>query len=286
MADFKAAVVQMRATTDIEENVRNASDLIRDAASQGADYIQTPEMTNILELNPKALFAAIEPEQDNRALHALCVLARELGVWLHVGSMSIRLEARRAANRAYLIAPTGIVTARYDKIHMFDVDLAGGESYRESKVYRPGDEAIVADLPWGRLGLSICYDLRFPQLYRRMASAGAEVLAIPASFTRQTGQAHWHVLQRARAIETGCFVIAAAQGGDHQDGRSTFGHSMIVNPWGDVIAELAHDEPGVAVADIALSEVAGARGRVPSLSNGRRFELHDESGDGALRAVS
>ena len=286
MADFTAAIVQMRATTDIERNVADVSDLIREAAAAGADYVQTPEMTNIIQLKSKALFAAIEPEQGNRALEAMRTLASDLGIWLHIGSMSIRLEAEKAANRAYLIAPSGTVVARYDKIHMFDVDLAGGESYRESKVYRPGGEAVIADLPWGKLGLSICYDLRFPHLYRQMASAGAQVLAVPAAFTRQTGQAHWHVLQRARAIETGCFVIAAAQGGDHEDGRSTFGHSLIVNPWGEVIAEIDNDKPGVALAGITLSQVTKARDNVPSLKNGRRFDLHQETMDSALRAVS
>lgn len=286
MADFKAAIVQMRATRSIDENVIAVSDLIRGAASAGANYVQTPEMTNIIELNSRGLFGTIEPEQGNRALEDLRTLAKDLGIWLHIGSMSIKLESDRAANRAYLIAPSGTVTARYDKIHMFDVDLAGGESYRESKVYRPGDEAVLVDLPWGKLGLSICYDLRFPSLYRSLASAGAQMLAVPAAFTRQTGKAHWHVLQRARAIETGCFVISAAQGGDHEDGRSTFGHSLMVNPWGEIIAELDHDEPGFALADIDLSEVIAARGRVPSLQNGRRFDLHSETSEQALRAVS
>jgi len=286
MADFKAAIVQMRATRSIDENVAAVSDLIRGAASAGANYVQTPEMTNIIELNSSGLFGTIEPEQGNRALEEFRTLARDLGIWLHIGSMSIKLESDRAANRAYLIAPSGTVTARYDKIHMFDVDLAGGESYRESKVYRPGDEAVLVDLPWGKLGLSICYDLRFPSLYRSLASAGAQMLAVPAAFTRQTGKAHWHVLQRARAIETGCFVISAAQGGDHEDGRSTFGHSLMINPWGEIIAELDHDEPGFALADIDLSEVIAARGRVPSLQNGRRFDLHSEASEQALRAVS
>lgn len=286
MADFKAAIVQMRATRSIDENVVAVSDLIRAAASAGANYVQTPEMTNIIELNSSDLFGTIEPEQGNRGLEDFRTLAKDLGIWLHIGSMSIKLESDRAANRAYLIAPSGTVTARYDKIHMFDVDLAGGESYRESKVYRPGDEAVLVDLPWGKLGLSICYDLRFPSLYRSLASAGAQMLAVPAAFTRQTGKAHWHVLQRARAIETGCFVISAAQGGDHEDGRSTFGHSLMINPWGEIIAELDHDEPGFALADIDLSEVIAARGRVPSLQNGRRFELHSEASEQALRAVS
>jgi len=286
MADFKAAVVQMRATTDIESSLASAGALIREAAAGGAHYVQTPEMTNILQLDSKALFSTIQTEEGNRGLVAMQALAAELGIWLHIGSMSIKLEAARAANRAFLIAPSGQVAARYDKIHMFDVDLAGGERYRESKVYRPGDKAVVTDLPWGRLGLSICYDLRFPQLYRSLATAGAEILAIPAAFTRQTGQAHWHVLQRARAIETGSFVLAAAQGGDHEDGRSTYGHSLIVNPWGEVMAEIDGDEPGIAFAEIDLAEVAAARGRVPSLANGRPFTLEESRPDAGLKVVS
>ena len=286
MTTFTAAAVQLRSTTDPKESVAQASALIREAAASGADYVQTPEMTNILQLNPKALFATIEPEQDNSSLEQLRALAAELGIWLHIGSMSVRLEATRAANRAFLIAPSGIVVARYDKIHMFDVDLAGGESYRESRVYRQGDSAVLAELPWCGLGFSICYDVRFPHLYRSLAQAGAHVLAIPAAFTRQTGEAHWHTLQRARAIENGCFVVAAAQGGTHADGRTTFGHSLIVDPWGNVIAEADNDEPGFIVAEIDVAEVEKARGRVPSLANGRTFELDDAGREAALRVVS
>ncbi len=286
MTEFRAAVVQMRSGTDIDRNISDAEKLIRAAAADGAQYVQTPEMTNIVELKSSRLFDAIEDEQGNRGLARLCALAQDLKIWLHVGSMSIRLESARAANRAYLIGPTGTIVARYDKIHMFDVDLEGGESYRESKVYRPGDHAVVADLPWGRLGLSICYDVRFPHLYRTLAQSGAQVLAIPAAFTRQTGQAHWHILQRARAIETGCFVVSAAQGGDHEDGRSTFGHSLIIDPWGEVLAELAHDEPGYAVAVIDTARVVETRQRVPSLANGRPFDASPDAPDNALRAVS
>ncbi|MEM1047610.1 MAG: carbon-nitrogen hydrolase family protein [Pseudomonadota bacterium] len=286
MTEFRAAVVQMRSGTDIDRNISDAEKLIRAAAADGAQYVQTPEMTNIVELKSAGLFDAIEAEQGNDGLARLCALAQELKIWLHVGSMSIRLETARAANRAYLIAPTGTIVTRYDKIHMFDVDLEGGESYRESKVYRPGDQAVVADLPWGRLGLSICYDVRFPHLYRTLAQAGAQILAIPAAFTRKTGQAHWHILQRARAIETGCFVVAAAQGGDHEDGRSTFGHSLIIDPWGEVLAELAHDEPGYAVATIDTARVAETRQRVPSLQNGRPFEVSPDASEHTLKAVS
>jgi len=191
---------------------------------------------------------------------------------LIAGSLAIKVTNDRAANRAFLIDSKGDITARYDKIHMFDVDLAGGESYRESRTYRPGELAVLSDLPWGRLGLTICYDLRFPALYRALAEAGATMLTIPSAFTQQTGEAHWHVLIRARAIENGCFVLAAAQAGRHENGRETFGHSLIVDPWGRILAE-GGTEPGVVMAEIDLAEVGKARARIPSLQHGRRFEL-------------
>jgi predicted amidohydrolase len=199
-------------------------------------------------------------------------LARKLGIFIHVGSLAIKLAPEKAANRSYLIAPSGEIAARYDKIHLFDVDLAGGESYRESRNYRPGEQAVLCDLPWGRLGLTVCYDLRFPALYRALAEAGAIMLAIPSAFTQQTGEAHWHVLNRARAIENGCFVFAAAQGGKHENGRETYGHSLIVDPWGRILAE-GGAEPGVVIAEIDLADVAKARARIPSLQHGRRFEI-------------
>ena len=199
-------------------------------------------------------------------------VARKLGIYIHIGSLAIRASPEKAANRSFLIDRKGDVAARYDKIHMFDVDLAGGESYRESSNYRAGDLAVVADLPWGRLGLTVCYDLRFPALYRALAEAGASFLAIPSAFTRQTGEAHWHVLQRARAIENGCFVFAAAQGGKHENGRETFGHSLVVDPWGRILAE-GGIAPAVLMAEIDLAEVTAARARLPSLHHGRRFEL-------------
>jgi predicted amidohydrolase len=199
-------------------------------------------------------------------------VARKLAIYIHIGSLAIKASPEKAANRSFLIDRRGQVIARYDKIHMFDVDLAGGESYRESNTYRPGELAMVADLPWGRLGLTVCYDLRFPALYRALAEAGASFLAIPSAFTRQTGEAHWHVLQRARAIENGCFVFAAAQGGKHENGRETFGHSLVVDPWGRILAE-GGTEPGVIMAEIDPAEVVAARSRIPSLHHGRRFEL-------------
>jgi len=234
--------------------------------------VQTPEMTNILERSRENLFASIVPEENDTSLATFRELARTLGIYIHVGSLAVKVAPEKAANRGFLIDRKGDIAARYDKIHMFDVDLKGGESYRESRAYKPGEIAVLSDLPWGRLGITICYDLRFPALYRALAEAGASFLAIPSSFTRQTGEAHWHVLMRARAIENGCYVMAAAQGGDHEDGRSTFGHSLVVDPWGKALAE-GGTEPGVIFADIDPAEVALARSRVPSLQNGRRFEV-------------
>jgi predicted amidohydrolase len=269
---FTVGLVQMRAARDPAVNLDAALKLIGEAKERGADYVQTPEMSNIMEIKRERLFSVLAPEESDASLAAFRELARKLAIHLHIGSLAIKLSAEKAANRSFLIDPAGEIAARYDKIHMFDVDLANGESYRESRSYRPGEVAVVADLPWGRLGLSICYDLRFPSLYRALASAGSSFLAIPAAFTKQTGEAHWHVLVRARAIENGCYVFAAAQGGMHENGRETYGHSLIVDPWGRLIAE-GGIEPGVVLAKIDPAEVAGARGRVPSLQHGRRFEL-------------
>jgi predicted amidohydrolase len=271
-AKFRAGLVQMRSARHPKENFEAAAALIREAKAGGADYVQTPEMTNIMETKRDALFQVIQEEEQDVSLADFRALARELKIFLHIGSLAIKVGPERAANRGFLIDPAGELAARYDKIHMFDVDLANGESYRESRTYRPGEIAVLSDLPWGRLGLSICYDLRFPALYRALAEAGASFLAIPSAFTRQTGEAHWQVLMRARAIENGCFVLAAAQGGRHENGRETYGHSVIVDPWGRVLAE-GGAEPGVILAEIDPAEIATARGRVPSLEHGRRFEL-------------
>jgi len=271
-SQFRIGLIQMRSTRTPQENTDAAVKMIGEAKAGGAEYVQTPEMTNILERSRESLFAKVVPEENDPSLATFRELARALGIYIHVGSLAVKVGPEKAANRAFLIDRKGEIVARYDKIHMFDVDLQGGESYRESRAYRPGDLAVVTDLPWGRLGVTICYDLRFPALYRALAEAGASFLAIPSSFTRRTGEAHWHVLMRSRAIENGCYVIAAAQGGDHEDGRSTFGHSIVVDPWGKVIAE-GGTEPGVIFADIDPAEVAAARGRIPSLQNGRRFEI-------------
>ena len=269
---FRAGLVQMCAGRDVAGNLRDANALIREAASGGADYVQTPETTNLMELDRARLFAAAEPEQANAALQKFSDLARELSIWLHLGSLVVKVSEEKLANRAYVISPAGDVTARYDKIHMFDVDLPNGEKYRESANYEPGSQAVVADLPWGGLGLSICYDLRFPNLYRTLAHEGAVMLAVPAAFTRLTGEAHWVTLLRARAIEAQCFVMAAAQGGLHEHGRETFGHSLIVAPWGEVLAE-GGVHPSVIFADIDLSRIADVRSRVPSLRHDRTFDV-------------
>ena len=269
---FNAAMIQMRSGLDPAANLAAALKLIHEAKAAGADYVLTPEMTNILAAKREQLFAKIVAEEQDTTLTTLRDVARKLAIYIHIGSLAIKASPEKAANRSFLIDRRGEVVARYDKIHMFDVDLAGGESYRESDTYRPGELAMIADLPWGRLGLTVCYDLRFPALYRALAEAGASFLAIPSAFTRQTGEAHWHVLQRARAIENGCFVLAAAQGGKHENGRETYGHSLVVDPWGRILAE-GGTEPGVVMAQIDPSEIVAARSRIPSLHHGRRFEL-------------
>jgi deaminated glutathione amidase len=269
---FRIGLVQMRSGLDPQANLASVLTAVDEAKRAGADYVLTPEMTNILALKREQLFASIVADEQDPTLATLREVARKLSIYIHIGSLAIKASAEKAVNRSFLIDRKGDVAARYDKIHMFDVDLAGGESYRESNNYRSGELAVVADLPWGRLGMTVCYDLRFPALYRALAEAGASFLAIPSAFTKQTGQAHWHVLLRARAIENGCFVFAAAQGGKHENGRETYGHSLAIDPWGRVLAE-GGIEPGVLIVDIDPAEVAAARAKVPSLRHGRRFEL-------------
>ncbi|HEX2256623.1 MAG TPA: carbon-nitrogen hydrolase family protein, partial [Afifellaceae bacterium] len=249
-------------------------------------YVQTPEMTNIVQRERAALVASIGPEQDDPAVARFAALAAELGIVLHVGSLALKAADGRIANRALVFGRGGQVLARYDKIHLFDVDLAGGESWRESAVYRPGDRAVVADLPWLRLGVAICYDIRFPQLFRAQAHADAAALTAPAAFTRQTGEAHWHVLQRARAIENGAFVISAAQAGRHADGRQTYGHSIIVDPWGEVLAEAGGDGPEVIIAEIDPARSDEVRRKIPSLKNERPFALPELPEPAAMRSAS
>lgn len=271
---FTAAMVQMRTGLLPEPSLEQASHLIREAAVAGADYVLTPEVSNMMQSNRQALFEHLATEQDDRSLQAYRALAAELNIHLHIGSLAVKATPERAANRSFLIGPDGGVIASYDKIHMFDIDLGNGESYRESANYQPGETAVIADLPWGRIGLTICYDVRFPALYRALAESGASFLTVPSAFTRKTGEAHWHALLRARAIENGCFVFAAAQGGVHENKRETYGHSLIVDPWGEVLAE-AGTEPGIIVAKIDPAKVETARKTVPSLQHGRRFSVAD-----------
>jgi deaminated glutathione amidase len=268
---FRAGLVQMRSGRDVTANVAAASALIEEAADAGAHYVQTPEVTTLMDTDRANLFAQTEPEAGNRALATFQALAARLKIWLHIGSMGV-LVGDRFANRSYVLAPDGGIAARYDKIHMFDVQLANGETYRESANYAPGDRAVVAALPWGGLGLTICYDIRFPALHQVLAKGGASFIAVPAAFTVPTGEAHWHTLLRARAIETQCFVFASAQGGRHEHGRDTYGHSLIVSPWGKILAEAGTD-PCVITADIDIGEVAAVRARIPCLEHGRPFAL-------------
>lgn len=274
---MRVAAIQMRTKGTIASNCSDFEGFVRDAAAGGATYIQTPEMTGILQKSRKDLFSQIRPQQDDDLVKLALSLARELGVWLHVGSHAIRLEETKAANRAFIFAPDGSLAATYDKIHMFDVDLANGERWCESNVYQPGNVSRVISVENAKLGISICYDVRFPDLYRQQALSGASILTAPSSFTRQTGKAHWHLLMRSRAVENGAFMVSAAQGGKHEDGRETFGHSVIINPWGDVLAEKADEEPGIIFADIDLEEVRQARKRIPNLANISEFVLEDST---------
>lgn len=267
---FRAACVQFTGGPEPADNVTALDALIRRAHAEGADLIMTPETSDMMEPRRKLTLEKAQPEAEHRALAALRELATELGRWLLAGSLIVRLAPDRLANRSFLIDPSGGIAARYDKIHMFDVEIPDGQSYRESKAYRPGEQAALADLPWGRLGMTVCYDLRFPYLYRSLAQAGADFLSVPSAFTRFTGQAHWHVLLRARAIETGCFVFAPAQCGEHAGGRQTYGHALIVAPWGEVLAD-AGEAPGVILAEIDPAKVAEARRMVPALAHDRPF---------------
>lgn len=270
---FRLACIQVNAGADMAANIAAASDLIRRARDAGADLIATPENTALMESSSERVIAGGRPEAEHPALAAFRDLARESGVWLLIGSLWIKLPNEpRVANRSYLIRPDGGVAATYDKIHMFDVDLPTGESFRESKSFAPGAEARLVETPFGPLGMTICYDVRFPQLYRRLAQAGARFISVPAAFTRTTGQAHWHVLLRARAIETGAYIFAPAQCGDHPGKRQTFGHALIVNPWGEVVAD-AGEAPSFVVADIDPAAVDKARAGIPAWLHEPAFTL-------------
>jgi predicted amidohydrolase len=267
---FMAACVQLRSSGDVAENIRSASALIREAAGKGAQFITTPENTNIMAQDSRAKLAATFDEANDPSLPAFSGLAKDLKVWLLIGSLHIKVSETKTANRSYLFAPDGSVRARYTKIHLFDSTVASGESYRESSTVEPGHDAVLADTEFGPVGMTVCYDLRFPQLYRRLAQKGAFAFTIPSAFTVPTGEAHWHVLMRARAIENGAFVIAPAQGGLHENGRRTYGHSLIVAPWGEILAEAGTD-PGVICAKINPALTVEARGKVPSLQHDRSF---------------
>lgn len=267
---FKAACVQANSDRELAPSLRAASDAARRARDGGADLIVFPENVAMVEPKRRPQFEKAEPEESHSALTVFRDLARETGAWLLVGSLTVKLSDEKLANRSFLLDADGGVVARYDKIHMFDVDLDDGQVYRESAIFQPGDKAVVAETPWGKLGMTICYDIRFPSLYRHLAKQGADFIATPAAFTKVSGEAHWHVLQRARAIETGCFVFAAAQCGTHAEGRQTFGHSLIVDPWGTVLAD-GGDAPGVIMADINPARVQEARAKIPSLRHDRDF---------------
>jgi deaminated glutathione amidase len=265
------ALLQLRTPAIAAAGLAHAAPLVREAAGAGARLIVTPEGANLLQRNRAAMFETLQPMETDACVVGLRALAAELGVWVLIGSAMVLRPDGKCANRSILIDPKGAVVATYDKVHLFDVDLANGERYRESNSFEPGAQAVVADVDGVKLGLSVCYDIRFAALYRALAQAGAEVLTIPAAFTRPTGAAHWETLLRARAIETGAFVLAAAQGGQHEDGRATWGHSMVVAPWGEVIAKADHDEPCVVRATLDLAEVAKARDSVPALRHDRAF---------------
>lgn len=267
---FIAACLQVNAGNDMAANIDTASRLARKAAAQGASLVLMPENVSMMEWGRALTMAKAMPEETHAALKAFRALAGELKIWLHCGSLSVRRDDGKLANRTYVINPSGDVAATYDKIHMFDVSLDGGERYNESGTFEPGTKAVTVDLPWGRLGLTICYDLRFPHLFRQLAQAGCHFLTVPSAFTRATGQAHWHVLLRARAIETGCFVFAPAQTGTHAGGRKTYGHALIVNPWGGVVVDRG-EEPGLILANVDPAEVAKARAKIPSLGLNRPF---------------
>ncbi|MFD1789053.1 carbon-nitrogen hydrolase family protein [Sphingomonas floccifaciens] len=265
---MRAAVLQMTSGVDPRANAVTLTDAIARARGEGAAMLFTPEMSNLLDRDRSRAATSIVAEGEDATLAAVRDAAAKAGLWVHLGSFAVRGDDGRYANRGFVIDDNGAIRARYDKLHLFDVDLPTGESWRESSVYAPGERAVVVDTPLGRLGLSICYDLRFPDLFRALSDAGATLFAIPAAFTVPTGQAHWHVMMRARAIEAGAYVVAAAQAGTHDDGRATYGHSLVVDPWGEVVCDLG-PEPALGFAEIEASRVAEVRARIPVLAHRR-----------------
>lgn len=282
MTTLRAALIQTRTPASQAAALAEIEPLIRKAAGQGAQLIVTPEGSNFLQRDRARMLEALKPLEEDPFVQGVRALARELKVWILIGSALVAHGGDKAANRAVLIDAAGEVVTTYDKLHMFDVDLPNGDRYRESSLYEPGAEACLVKTPWGRLGLTICYDMRFPYLYRALAKAGADIIAVPAAFTRPTGEAHWEVLLRARAIENGVFILAAAQGGVHEDGRGTWGHSIAIDPWGRILAQAEGDEPGVVMAELDLDDVVATRQAIPSLKNERPFAPPSrETGNGA-----
>ena len=271
---MRAAIFQMTSGIDPAANAAAIADMAARAKADGADMLFTPEMAGYLDRDRKRAAATLHSEGDDPVLAAVRGAAAKQGLWVHLGSTPLKDERSdgRWANRSFMIDDSGEIRARYDKIHLFDVDLATGESWRESSVYGPGERIVAVDTPWARMGMSVCYDMRFPDLYRALTNAGATVLLMPAAFTVPTGKAHWHILLRARAIEAGCFVVAAAQTGRHADGRETYGHSLVVDPWGDIVLDMG-EPAGLALAEIDLSRVEDVRGRVPALANRRSLPM-------------
>jgi predicted amidohydrolase len=283
MTTFKVACIQNTAERDIAPSIGPVVELIRAAAADGASLITLPEMVTMLEPDDARVVAKTQSEAEDPGLAAFRSAAADTGTWILIGSLLIRADGDKVCNRSFLVDPSGAIVARYDKLHLFDVDLAGGESYRESATVMPGDRAVLAPTPWGLMGLTVCYDLRFAYLYRALAQAGAGFLAVPAAFTYTTGKAHWHILVRARAIETGSFVFAPNQCGVHAEDRRTWGHSLIVDPWGNVLAD-GGDEVGFVVAEVDPAKVDEARRRIPALKHDRRFEGPHPAVLGGLQA--
>ena len=271
---LRVGIIQLNTGNQIAAAVDAAEAMVREAAAGGATFVTTPETTHLMEMNREAVLQKTCFEADDQGLKRFQALAAELRIWLHIGSLIIKVTEDKLANRAFMISPEGDIRAHYDKLHLFDVDLPNGERYRESRLYRPGKSAVTVATPFGTVGLTICYDLRFPHLYRTLAEEGASIIMVPAAFTVETGEAHWQTLLRARAIETGCYVLAAAQTGKHATGRSTYGHSLAIDPWGEILGD-AHNtcgvEPGVMLVDLDLAKVAETRLTMPNLKHNRPF---------------
>lgn len=270
---MRVGLIQLNTGRDMSTAIAATNALVLEAASSGCQFVSTPETTHLMEMRKPDVFDKTYDEADDPGLKQFRKTAKEKAIWLHIGSLIVKFGDGKLANRSFLIAPDGSIKARYDKIHLFDVELGNGESYRESATYQPGKHAVVVETPEAAFGMSVCYDVRFPHFYRALANAGATVLLVPAAFTQPTGEAHWHTLLRARAIENGCFVLAAAQTGLHENGRRTYGHSLVVDPWGEILADGGADT-GVIIQDIDMAAVHKARSKVPSLRHDRAFDVN------------